>query len=50
MNDDTDRLGQADEDILAHTVSDEVLEAAAGPEKVVGRTYPSYTGLGCHFC
>lgn len=30
MNDHTDALLQADEDVLAHTVTDEALEAAAG--------------------
>jgi hypothetical protein len=30
MNDDTTDLDQADEEILAYTVSDEALEAAAG--------------------
>jgi hypothetical protein len=30
MNDETTKLDQADEEILAYTVSDEALEAAAG--------------------
>jgi hypothetical protein len=37
MNDETDDLDQADEDILTYTVSDEALEALAGTEGV-GRT------------
>ena len=32
MNDETTNLDQADEDILTPTVSDDALEAAAGPE------------------
>ena len=32
MDQETDHLDQADEDILTYTVSDEALEAAAGTE------------------
>ena len=33
MNDTTSDLDQTDEEILTYTVSDEALEAAAGPER-----------------
>jgi hypothetical protein len=33
MNEQTDRSDQTDEDIIAYTVSDDVLEAAAGTER-----------------
>ena len=36
MNDETTTLDQTDEDILTYTVSDEVIEAAAGIEKGAG--------------
>ena len=39
MDDQTDHLDQADEEILAYTVPDEALEAAAGTESGPD-TYP----------
>jgi hypothetical protein len=44
MNDQsTDNLDQADEEILIHAVSDEALEAAAGPERSANGTDPFNT-------
>jgi hypothetical protein len=40
MNEQTDQLGRAEEEILAHTVSDEALEAAAaGTERGAAYTW-----------
>jgi 2C-methyl-D-erythritol 2,4-cyclodiphosphate synthase len=52
MNDDTTDLDQTDEDILTHTVSDDVLEAAArgAGEKVVSTNLSTYcpnSQMGC---
>lgn len=47
MNDQTDDLDRADEDILTYTVSDEALEAAAGTE---GGTRPRSNFHSLLFC
>jgi hypothetical protein len=54
MNDPTDDLEQADEDVLSHTVSDEALEAAAATDRgaiTLYNTRPvnylSYCGFPC---
>jgi hypothetical protein len=44
MNNQTDHLDHADEEILTFTVSDEALEAAAGAEAGV-----ALSGFTCHF-
>jgi hypothetical protein len=43
MNDDADCLDQADEEILASTISDEALEAAAGTQRGDTRVSPRVT-------
>jgi hypothetical protein len=43
MNDQPDRLDQTDEEILASTVSDEALEAAAGTESYPNTLYNTCT-------
>ena len=54
MNDTTNDLDQTDEEILTYTVSDEVLEAAAGTGRGEPYPYPSlvstYQILPYTFC
>lgn len=45
MDDQTTIIDQADEDILASTLSDETLEAAAGPDRH-GGLYSGWTNGG----
>jgi hypothetical protein len=47
MNDQTDHLDQADEDILTYTVSDDALEAAAGTEPDYTQHRSYYPALCC---
>jgi hypothetical protein len=42
MNEHLTDLDQTDEDILAHAVSDEALEAAAGTEKAIYTPRPTF--------
>ena len=39
MNEQTDDLAQADKDILTYTLSDDALEATAGPERGLPLTF-----------
>ena len=47
MIDDTTNLDQTDEEILAYTVSDDALEAAAGPERGAQLTCEWNGGCSC---
>ena len=48
-NNTADPLGEADEDILTYTVSDERIEAAAGVERAQDTYTPMFFTLQCCF-